>query len=197
MIPAILLAAGLSSRFPGQNKLLLSIGAESLIRQVVRNFLVCDFSEILVVVGNEWKSIVQELRDFKVTFIYNPDYKLGMMSSIQQGLRHLTPDGGFMIATGDTPGITSRHLQNLISAYHQTTSSMAIIRSHSEEGFTHPTIFADDYRDILLQVKETTGAKHIIDRYQDHLFPVESTPQILQDIDTMRDYAVWKAKNEN
>ncbi|MCC6047557.1 MAG: NTP transferase domain-containing protein, partial [Desulfurococcaceae archaeon] len=68
MRTALILAAGLSTRFPG-NKLLhivedRLVGRDSIVRVVTKKFLNCGcFDEVVVVVGYEFAKIIDVLKD--------------------------------------------------------------------------------------------------------------------------------------
>ena len=87
-ITGILLAAGLSIRM-GQPKQLLPFGESTIIETVVDSMLNAKFSEITVIVGHCAEKIRDTLKDRKVKIVYNPDYKDGMLTSVQRGIRSL------------------------------------------------------------------------------------------------------------
>ncbi|MDP6295175.1 MAG: NTP transferase domain-containing protein, partial [SAR324 cluster bacterium] len=63
MISAVILAAGESRRMGVQNKLLLKIGTEVLIRKFVKSVCASAVDEVLVVLGHEAEKIKAVLQD--------------------------------------------------------------------------------------------------------------------------------------
>ena len=88
MICAVVLAAGLSSRM-GVQKLLLPFGGKTVIGHIVDQLLASTVGEVHVVVGHEAERLSAELSGRAVSFVTNPEYKSGMLSSVRCGLRNL------------------------------------------------------------------------------------------------------------
>lgn len=85
----LLLAAGASSRM-GKPKALLPFGGETVIERGVRNFHAAGIERVVVVLGCWEKEIRRACPDLfsgKVEAALNPQPELGMLSSVQCGLR--------------------------------------------------------------------------------------------------------------
>ena len=107
-LSALIMGAGLSSRLPGANKLLLDWQGKPILLHTISNVLAAGFHEVLVVLGNdedEFKSALQGFgNDIKI--ITNSNYKKGLTSSIQQGVDAADDQThGFIICLGDMVGI--------------------------------------------------------------------------------------------
>lgn len=83
-ICAVVLAAGLSSRM-GTQKMLLPLGADTVVGQVVGRLLASMVNGIHVVVGHEGDRLAAALADRGVTIARNPDYAGGMLTSLRCG----------------------------------------------------------------------------------------------------------------
>ena len=104
MISAIILAAGESRRMGVQNKLLLQIDSEVLIRKFVKSVSNSLVDAVLVVVGFEAEKIKAVLHDQAVKFVENPSYEEGMTTSIQSGVKASSNEStGLMICLADMP----------------------------------------------------------------------------------------------
>ncbi len=196
MISAILLAAGESRRMGQENKLIFQLGKSTLIKKVVKSYCKASFSEILVVVGYEWKKITQELAGLPISLIYNENYRTGMTSSIHKGLQHMVSSTGFLLGTTDTPGISIKHLDNLLKAYETNFHNQLIIRSHAGEIISHPSVFAPSYKSLLQDCDEPNGCKSVIQNYRKHWLLVETEETVLVDIDTQQEYKEWISNEE-
>ncbi|HYL54573.1 MAG TPA: NTP transferase domain-containing protein, partial [Gemmatimonadales bacterium] len=95
-VAGVILAAGASRRM-GQNKLLLELEGESLIRRAVRHALAAGLSPVVVVIGHEPDRIRTALRDLPVEFAVNPDFTGPTSGSLHQGLNALGPEVGAAI----------------------------------------------------------------------------------------------------
>ncbi|RLG74552.1 MAG: nucleotidyltransferase family protein, partial [Thermoprotei archaeon] len=89
-VAAVILAAGMSTRFPG-NKMVyrVSIGGEPvpLIRYLVNKFLKSGaVDDVVVVIGHDKEAVIDAVGDPRVKFVFNPDYRVGMSSSVKVGV---------------------------------------------------------------------------------------------------------------
>ena len=76
MISAILLAAGMSKRMMGENKLTKKFKGIALINHSVNNILHSDIDEIIVVLGFQ-KEVVEKIvkKNEKIKFVLNKDFE--------------------------------------------------------------------------------------------------------------------------
>ena len=70
LIPIVILAAGMSTRFPG-NKLLYEVNGKPLIRHIVESALESKADEVIVVLGHEIEKISAKIEDLDVVIVYN------------------------------------------------------------------------------------------------------------------------------
>src|SRR5262245_19540895 len=71
---AIILAAGVSSRMPGRNKLLLSWSGKTIIEQTIDNLRQSAVQELIVILGFEAEKIQAAIRERQIRCVLNPDY---------------------------------------------------------------------------------------------------------------------------
>ena len=118
MISAIILAAGESKRMGTENKLLLPIEGEALIRRFVKSVCLSEAENILVVLGHQSDKIKEVLIDQPVDFVYNPLYMSGMITSIKAGIGASSINSkGYMICLSDMPFVRTVDL-NVLSCKH-------------------------------------------------------------------------------
>ena len=186
-ISGILLAAGLSTRM-GAPKQLLPFGESTIVETVVDNMLGAKFDEVIVVVGHCAEEIQTQLGTRPIKTVFNPDYREGMLTSAQAGIRALETSDAFALMLVDQPFITSALIGQVVDAYVHTEKGIALPSYNYKRG--HPVIFDQKYaRDILALTPESDGVRTLFKAYDDdiHYVTVE-TDNVLRDIDYREDY---------
>ena len=171
VIWAIILAAGESRRM-GTQKLLLPSGGTTVVGAVVRTAQASRAGRTLVVLGSDHEAIRGELgllggnamsksRDRPgiptqpasrgVDFVVNENYPLGMLTSIQAGLRALPADAqAAIVLLGDQPFLASRVIDAVIAAYEAGRNGIVIPTFQGRRG--HPILVDLKYRDEVLAI---------------------------------------------
>ena len=191
MISAVILAAGESRRMGTQNKLLLQIGSEVLIRKFVKSVCASAADAVLVVLGHEAEKIKAVLQDQALRFVKNTCYEKGMTTSIQSGVNAASRESvGFMICLADLPFAETSDLNRLIQAFtdfRRTESSLIIVPVfQGQRG--NPVLFSAEFRDKLL-AHNGEGCKGIVSKYPQSVREVSmENDNLLRDIDTPEDY---------
>ncbi len=191
MISAIILAAGESRRMGVQNKLLLQIDSEVLIRKFVKSVSNSLVDAVLVVVGFEAEKIKAVLHDQSVKFVENPSYEEGMTTSIQSGVKASSNEStGLMICLADMPFAETSDLNLLIQAFndYQSTESSLIIVPVFQGKRGNPVLFSEVFRDKILTHKGE-GCREIVRQFPHYVKEVSmENDNLLRDIDTPEDY---------
>ena len=191
MISAIILAAGESRRMGVQNKLLLQIDSEVLIRKFVKSVSNSLVDAVLVVVGFEAEKIKAVLHDQTVKFVENPSYEEGMTTSIQSGVKASSNEStGLMICLADMPFAETSDLNLLIQAFndYQSTESSLIIVPVFQGKRGNPVLFSEEFRDKILTHKGE-GCREIVRQFPHYVKEVSmENDNLLRDIDTPEDY---------
>ena len=191
MISAIILAAGESRRMGVQNKLLLQIDSEVLIRKFVKSVSNSLVDAVLVVVGFEAEKIKAVLHDQSVKFVENPSYEEGMTTSIQSGVKASSNEStGLMICLADMPFAETSDLNLLIQAFndYQSTESSLIIVPVFQGKRGNPVLFSEEFRDKILTHKGE-GCREIVRQFPHYVKEVSmENDNLLRDIDTPEDY---------
>jgi molybdenum cofactor cytidylyltransferase len=193
-ISGILLAAGLSSRM-GEPKQLLPFGESTIVETVVDSMLGAKFNEVIVVVGHCGAQVRAQLGTRPVRIVFNSDYREGMLTSAQTGIRTLQGNEAFALMLVDQPFITSDLIDQVVSAYTQTNKGIALPSYNYKRG--HPVIFHQRYaREILALDAESGGVRTLFKKYGDDIYYVTvDTDRVLRDIDYREDYE--RALREN
>ena len=191
MISAIVLAAGESRRMGEQNKLLLPIGGEVLIRKFVKSVCASDVDDVLVVVGHEAEKIKNILQGQPVRFVANPSYLVGMTTSIQSGVRAVSPESdGLLICLSDMPFAETSDFNCLIHAFNdfRLPESSLIVVPVFQEKRGNPVLFSREFREKILQHKGE-GCRGILQKYPQCVMEVMmENDNVFRDVDTPEDY---------
>ena len=186
-ISGILLAAGLSSRM-GEPKQLLPFGESTIVETVVDSMLGAKFDEVIVVVGHRATEIRDQLGKRPVSTVFNPDYREGMLTSAQAGIRTLQGNDAFALMLVDQPFITSQLIDQVVDAYVQTDKGIALPSYNYKRG--HPVVFHQRYAGEILSLDaDSGGVRTLFKQYSDDIHYVTvDTDQVLRDIDYREDY---------
>lgn len=200
-IEAIVLAAGLSSRFPNYNKMLLPLGEHTVLTTTLKAILRTDLTRIIVVTGYDNDRVQQAIPlDERITTVINEAYEKGMMSSIQTGIRALSPDAkGFMVCLGDMPLLSPHHYSTLIDLFLDKFSSdpKAIVKPFISNQPGQPTLFSRAYVDDFLQSDLKKGGQQLVQMHAHHLTTfITIDDSFLIDVDTPENYERVKDKFE-
>jgi molybdenum cofactor cytidylyltransferase len=173
-VAAVILAAGGSSRL-GQPKQLLTFRGETLVRRAVRAAAEAGCEPILVIVGESWDPIKQDLaiRDSRIALssgqealacpipVENRQWKRGIGTSIRRGLEQLPKDvEAAVLLTCDQPFLDAEIVRQLIAAQEQT--GKPIVASSYANTLGVPALFDRSCFDALLALPDATGAKAFI-----------------------------------
>ena len=114
---AIILAAGESKRM-GANKLLLPYRDKSILCHVIDFIQNSEIKHSLIVLGAFREDILKAISGEQISFCFNRDYRKGMLSSVQCGIRALPDDtDAVMIFLGDQPSNSEVVINALIRKY--------------------------------------------------------------------------------
>ena len=186
-VSAILLAAGEAKRI-GRPKLLMPFGGGTVLERTLDNLLTSKVDEVIVVLGPRAEVIKQVIADRQVKVVVNPDYHLGMSTSLITGLS-LVDDRAqrIMIALADQPLIYGDTYDRLIEASLSCDKGIIVPVYQGRRG--NPIIFSAKYKQELIKLKGDVGGRQIVRQYPDDIFEVAVHSEgINLDINTMYDY---------
>tara|TARA_B100001123_G_scaffold52808_1_gene55349 strand:- start:363 stop:965 length:603 start_codon:yes stop_codon:yes gene_type:complete len=186
-LSALLLSAGLSSRI-NPHKAFLDWRGTPLLASQVTCLNLAGFSEIIVVLGYEYKQLARLVPNIpNVKIAINDSYITGQTSSIKHGISYLSPEtDGVMIVAVDQPRNITTH--QIMSDH---LSERHTIITPSYKGIPgHPVLFHKSLINDLLSIEESSkGLKQILIRHASMRFTVDiNDPLIPININTMDDY---------
>jgi molybdenum cofactor cytidylyltransferase len=106
---AVVLAAGSSTRM-GENKLMLPLGGETVVRRAVRTAVEAALDPIIVVLGHEPERVRAALAGLPCRTVVNPDHLSGKGTSLQFGIAEVassTAAGAAVVMLADMPFVTA------------------------------------------------------------------------------------------
>lgn len=186
-IPAVLAAAGASSRM-GSAKPLLDAGGCTFLSRILGALRDGGARPVLVVVRDPQGEVASEARSHGGTVLGNPDPSPGPISSLQAGIRALEEDApGVFFCPADHPLFLPTTVRALLTAFATRPALIVAPTYRGRRG--HPVIFHRELFPELLEEGLHAGARVVVGRHASHRreVPVED-PGILADIDTPADY---------
>jgi molybdenum cofactor cytidylyltransferase len=193
-IACIVLAAGRSTRMGAANKLLAEVGCKPMVRIVVETALASTARPVLVVTGHQAAEVRAALAGLDITFVDNPDFALGLSSSLKVGIRAVPAIcAGALVLLGDMPRIASVHLDALIAAFAPDAGAGIIVPTcQGQRG--NPVLWSADYFAEILRLDGDTGARRLLQQHSDDVREVDlGTDAIFVDVDTPEALASLKA----
>jgi molybdenum cofactor cytidylyltransferase len=190
-VTAIVLAAGLSTRMGGQNKLLLPYRGKTLIENMVDVVTSSQVTDTVVVLGHQAEQVRPLLADRPVILVENRAYEEGMAGSIRAGLQAAPPGSdGYMICLTDLPLLEPADLNRLLEAFASRPEDKDILLPAHEGQGGNPVLFAAHYAAEVAQATGPIGGcKGVVKRHPERVQLVElGNDHAVWDIDTPRDY---------
>jgi len=189
MITQILLAAGLSVRMKS-SKPLLDFGGMPLLSRLIEECRQSLVDAVMVVLGHEKESILEQVDFSGVQVVENPNYKSGQTSSFQSALEAMDPGTeAFLNLPVDHPLVTRKEIDALIEAHRnrQDSSKIFIPTFEGQEG--RPVLFEISLRQEILSLDPDEPANGLIEKFRNSLVHVPVVnPYIMKDMDTPEDY---------
>jgi molybdenum cofactor cytidylyltransferase len=182
---AIVLAAGLSKRMGGGNKLLEEVKGKAVIRHTVENILASGINNIKVVLGKNAEEVKQALAGLNVSFIINPTYQDGQSTSIREGINALSDDTcSTFIVLGDMPSIKPETFSSLSSTL-DPTKGILVVAPEYQGKRGNPVLWHGTYFDQLKKLTGDQGAKEVLLQSPEAVKIIDcNDPGVLIDLDT-------------
>ncbi len=188
----MILAAGRSTRMKGANKLLADDRGEPVIVRVVSAALASGAGPVIVVTGFEAEKVKKALDGLDVRFADNPDFALGLSTSLRAGISALGEDassdsGGALVLLGDMPRVSSELIDALIDRF-DAEGGNAICRPVQGGRPGNPVLWPKDLFGEMMAIEGDAGARGLLKRYPERIAAVETGDDAIHfDIDTPDD----------
>jgi molybdenum cofactor cytidylyltransferase len=189
--PAVVLAAGASSRM-GRPKANLPLeDGDTFLSRIVKTFRRAGIEDVVVVVGFDADSIVETFaRTGEVArLIENPDPASGQASSLVRGLNAIDRPGvaAALVTLVDVPLVSVETVRAVVDRYRQTRAP--VVRPVRGDEHGHPVIIDRTLFDLIRQADPKAGAKPVLRAHASAEGDVEVADDgAFLDIDTNEDY---------
>ncbi|MFB0872757.1 MULTISPECIES: nucleotidyltransferase family protein [unclassified Sphingobium] len=184
-IAAVLLAAGMSSRFGEEDKLMADLRGKPVVAHTLETVASMAFAELVAVARPiRFAPVIHRKLDRRgYTIITNDRPQEGISGSIVRAVRHVMPDQkirGILICLADMPDVPQSHYNRICLAAEDIRSVVA-----STDGFSSspPAFIGRKHFEELLSLKGDQGARALLSRG----LQIETSGAILHDIDTPED----------
>lgn len=191
VIPAIVLAAGKSSRMGRPKATLPFPGGGTFLTRIVRTLLDAGADDVVVVVGHEAQPIVDHFAasELPARFVANAAYERGQLTSLVAGLRFIDRPGvaAALVTLVDVPLVSVATVRRVVERYRE--SQAPVVRPTRGEAHGHPLLIDRSLFNVIQQADAETGIKPIVRAYASPAGDIEIEDQgAFFDVDTPADY---------
>ena len=181
-VAGVLLAAGTSTRFGDDNKLLATLDGDPLVRHAARTLRDASLAPVVVVVGHEADRVRDALAGLDVRVVANDAYAEGQSTSVRVGIDALdaTVDAA-VVALGDMPFVDSGTVETLVAAYDAGVGDAVAAAHDGQRG--NPVLFDRRFFSDLTAVDGDVGGRQILLERDDTACVAVADSGVRRDID--------------
>jgi len=169
----------------GRNKLLLTLGGETVLRRAVVRATTAGLDPVIVVLGHEEERASLELAGLRCQAVANPDYTLGIASSLRAGLAAIPPtSGAAVVLLADMPFVTAAMITMLVERYLAGAAPLVI---SDFAGISAPPTLFD--RSLFAELQQEGCGKRLARLHRSEAAVVFWPAEALADLDLPEDFA--------
>lgn len=191
-VAVMIMAAGESKRFGGCKLLSQLDNNHSLLSHAVEQALGCDAASVFVVTGRWHNVIKHEQQNGKlaeIPLIYNPEWSLGLGSSIAYGVRMLSADyDGILVTLADQVALRSEDFNKIILS---SLPEQIVCASYENKTSGVPALFPSSCFSHLAQLSGEFGARELLRGNRFRVIRI-FLPNASHDIDTQESLREWR-----
>ncbi|WP_440769506.1 nucleotidyltransferase family protein [Natronorubrum sp. DTA28] len=184
-VAGVLLAAGTSSRFGSENKLLATIEGEAIVRRAARTLLESDVDPVVAVLGHETDRVRAALEGLPIETVVNEAYDTGQASSLRTGIRAIRDREeeceAAVVGLGDMPFVAPATVNALLTAYAENAGDAIAPAFEGVRG--NPVLFDEQFFDALGDVDGDVGGREILLESDASVLVAVDDPGVRRDID--------------
>ncbi|MCP3898237.1 MAG: nucleotidyltransferase family protein, partial [Desulfobacteraceae bacterium] len=159
-ISAIILAAGLSSRM-NVFKPLLPFGRKTMIEVAIDLFKANGIKDIVVVTGHNSRRLQPLISRSGAIEAFNNNYKSGMLSSIQKGVKSIRSDSsGFFLLPVDITAIRPLTIASMIKEFKKLKNQIIVPFFNDISG--HPPLIPMSFKKDIFELKDGLTLRDVI-----------------------------------
>ena len=184
-IAGLVLAAGRSTRFGAENKLLAPYEGRAMLDHVLDRVAEAGLDPVLVVTGHEAEAIRRAAGTLASRFVHNPRYAEGLSTSLAAGIEAMPEDvGAALILLGDMPRVSAGTLRRLMQAASENPAVQAFVPAFAGR-WGNPVLVRRALFPSLAKLHGDQGARKLLEASREVVeeVPVEDAG-ILADFDT-------------
>jgi molybdenum cofactor cytidylyltransferase len=189
VLPALILAAGASSRM-GRTKALLPLpGGQTFLGRLDSTLRAAGIEDIVAVIAHDAEAIQAAAAAARLglRFARNPHPSRGQLSSLLVGLAAI-PAGPVLVTPVDLPLVRPDTVRRVIEAWQATGAP--IVRPELGGRHGHPVILAEGILEELRVADLAAGARPVIQAHRSEIVDVPVDDEgAFDDVDTPEDYA--------
>ncbi|SIS18464.1 nucleotidyltransferase family protein [Natronorubrum thiooxidans] len=162
-VAGVLLAAGTSSRYGTENKLLATLEGEPIVRHAARPLVRSSVDPVVVVLGHEADRVQDALEGLPVETVINEAYDTGQASSLRAGIEAVydcDDVDAVLVALGDMPFVTPETIETVVSAYAAGAGEALAAAFDGDRG--NPVLFDARFFGALTDVDGDIGGREIL-----------------------------------
>ena len=191
-IAAIILAAGLSTRFnagdAAATKLVALWRGEPIVRCVARNALASGATPVVVMTGHANRVVEQALAGLPLHVVHNNAFHEGLSSSLRAGIAALPPDvDGALAILGDMPQVRAQTLRRLMEAREAAPANYRALIPVYGGKCGNPVLLARRIFPDVAHLCGDEGTRTLLRASADVVFVNVDDPGVLVDIDEKDD----------
>lgn len=190
---ALLLAAGASTRFGADDKLLAEIGGEPLVVRSAARLLASDANEVIAVIapGAGGAAVASALSHLRIRIVTNSGAATGIGSSIACGAAaNGETAAGTMIVPGDMPSLDVPLINALIATFRERGGHKIVHPVTLDGQQRNPVIWPARLHPELMSLDPAQGGKPLLAAHRESTVTLTvALDQSFEDIDTLADLA--------
>lgn len=187
-VAVIILAAGQSTRFGEDNKLLSTVDGDPIIKHAAQIALNAKAGEVIVVTGYDAPDVEMALQELSVNAIRNATPETGMGTSLAVGANAIRSlPKAVMVMLGDMPLIKPETLRTIASTFSPDNGHDIVVPMHDGQR-GHPVMFGAKYLPLLCALSGDEGARSVLQNHPERVRAINvDDPGTRYDIDTEGD----------
>jgi molybdenum cofactor cytidylyltransferase len=184
-VAGILLAAGTGTRM-GQNKLLLELEGETLLRRAARRALAAGLDPVIAVLGHEAERARRELQGLACRALVNAGHARGINTSLSAGAAAVPPEAdALVVLLADMPLVDEAMIRAVVERH--GASGAPLVTARYGQVTAPPTLYA---RRLFPELQGGEGegrGREVVRRHRGEVAYVDFPPSALADLDVPED----------